>query len=990
VTLASADAIERDTQAIARALAAGRQTGGRDRFGEAAMGWVTRRPDLKTQLFRLVDVFPAATDDRDVLRHVVEYLEPAQIPFLLRTALATAKRIPGGAAITAAVARRSIQRMARQFIAGEDATEAVAAVDKLWRSGSAATVDLLGEKTVTAAEADRYAGRVVELLRALAAAAPKWPSDPLLEGDDLGTLPRTNLSVKPTALAPHLHPLTAEEGVDEAKRRLRPILAAAVEHQAFVYLDMEQYDVKDLTLRLFRELLEEPGFETLDAGVVIQAYLRDSAADLEALCAWAKRRPRPIGIRLVKGAYWDAETIVAEAEGWDAPVYLNKVDTDANYERCAAILHDAHGSVRAAFASHNLRSLAHAVAYARAAGIPDDGYELQMLYGMAGGAQRAIRGLGLRLRVYCPVGELLPGMAYLVRRLLENTANESFLRLADATSELDELLAPPRSADDQPVAVAPSSPTDEHTPSPYEPEPLHPWRSRLARERFANAVEMADGRATLEVTALIGGEAVTTSEQLVSVDPADTSRTVAVSASCGPREADDAVAAATTAQRGWGDLPAHARAAVLFKAADWMRQRRDGLAALEVFEAGKPWKEADADICEAIDFCEYYGREAIRLAEGGVVQSPPGEDNRLGYRPKGVVAVISPWNFPLAIPCGMVTAALATGNAVVLKPAEQTPAIAARLGEAFAAAGLPAGVLNIVPGPGETVGAALVRHPGVHLIVFTGSVQVGLSIVADAAAVAPGQRHVKRVIAEMGGKNALVIDADADLDQAVPAAVYSAFGFAGQKCSAASRLVVVDAVYDELLERLSGATRELVVAHPREMGAHLGPVIDADAHTRLLSTIEAAGTQGTIAAQGPAGPTTGWFVPPTVVTDVDPHAPVATDEHFGPILTVLRARDFDHALEVASDTPFALTGGVFSRSPVHIAEASRRLRAGNIYVNRSITGAVVGRQPFGGYGLSGVGSKAGGPDYLLQFVDPVTVTENTVRQGFAPAQAKGV
>ncbi|HVE94054.1 MAG TPA: proline dehydrogenase family protein [Acidimicrobiales bacterium] len=992
MTLASADAIERDTQVIARALAAGRQKGGRDRLGEAAMGWVTRRPDLKTQLFRLVDVFPAATDSDDVLRHVVEYLEPAEIPRLLRTALATAKWMPGGAAITAAVARRSIQRMARQFIAGEDAAAAVAAVDRLWRSGSAATVDLLGEKTVTAAEADRYANRVVELLGALATASPTWPHDPLLEADDLGGLHRTNLSVKPTALAPHLHPLTAEEGLAEAKRRLRPILQTAVDRGAFVYLDMEHYDVKDLTLRLFRELLDEPGFEKLDAGVVVQAYLRDSAADLDALCSWAKGRPRPIGIRLVKGAYWDAETIVAEAEGWDAPVYLNKVDTDANYERCVAILHDAHGSVRPAFASHNLRSLAYAIAYARQVGIPDNGYELQMLYGMAGGAQRAIRDLGLRLRVYCPVGELLPGMAYLVRRLLENTANESFLRLADATSEIDDLLAPPRPSDDEPRASRPVTPrpTDALSPTPYEPEPLHPWRSRPARERFSKAVDLAASADPIKVTALIGGEAVSTAEKLLSVDPANIERTVAVSASCGATEANDAVAAAEAAQPAWADRPAQDRASVLFRAAEWMRQRRDGLAALEVFEAGKPWKEADADICEAIDFCEYYGREALRLAEGGAVQSPPGEDNRLGYRAKGVVAVISPWNFPLAIPCGMVTAALVTGNAVVLKPAEQTPAIAARLGEAFAAAGLPPGVLNIVPGPGETAGAALVRHPGVHLIVFTGSMQVGLSIVAEAASVSSGQRHVKRVIAEMGGKNALVVDADADLDQAVPAAVYSAFGFAGQKCSAASRLVVVDAVHDELIERLAGATRELIVAHPSEMGAQLGPVIDADAHGRLLATIEAAAQVGTIAAQGPAGPASGWFVPPTVVTDVDPHAPVATDEHFGPILTVLRARDFEHALALASDTPFALTGGVFSRSPVHIAEAARRLRAGNIYVNRSITGAIVGRQPFGGYGLSGVGSKAGGPDYLLQFVDPVTVTENTVRQGFAPAQAKGV
>jgi RHH-type proline utilization regulon transcriptional repressor/proline dehydrogenase/delta 1-pyrroline-5-carboxylate dehydrogenase len=352
--------------------------------------------------------------------------------------------------------------------------------------------------------------------------------------------------------------------------------------------------------------------------------------------------------------------------------------------------------------------------------------------------------------------------------------------------------------------------------------------------------------------------------------------------------------------------------------------------------------------------------------------------------------VISPWNFPLAIPCGMVSAALVTGNCVLLKPAEQTPATAYRLFEAFEAAGLPAGVLSFLPGIGEDVGAHLVAHPEIAVIAFTGSKAVGLHIVEAAAVHRPGQRHVKRVIAEMGGKNALIVDDDADLDQAVPAAITSAFGFAGQKCSAASRLVVLDAVYDELLPRLVGAAAQLRIGHPRDMGVQLGPVIDAEAHERVERYLELGAHEGRVLVPRTAPPPDGWFVPPAIVVDAPPTSKVARDEIFGPVLTVLRARDLDEAIAIANDTDYALTAGVMSRSPANIERVTAELRAGNVYVNRGTTGAVVGRQPFGGYGLSGVGSKAGGPDYLFQFLDPRVTTENTLRSGFAPDIEGGI
>ncbi len=987
--------LEEDVRALARRLAALGASGKAklfrgSSFSERMMDWAMARPAFKTQLFRFVDTFPAMSGDDDVLRHVGEYFEGAEVPRALDFGINVAEHVPFGESLTASVARRNIARMAHQFIVGQTPAEAVDGLHRLWRLGSAHTVDLLGEKTVVEAEADRYAARVIELMTTLSSAASGWAPDDHLERDDLGPLPRVNVSIKPTALATHYEPLSAEEGLAGAKERIRPILRLAKELGVHVHVDMEHADVKDLTLRLVHELLGEPEFDDVHAGIVIQAYLRDSYDDLAEVISWSARRTVPLTVRLVKGAYWDTETVDARAEGWPVPVYERKVESDANFERCVRLLHDHHGEVRAAFGSHNLRSLAYAVAYARAAGIPDTGYELQMLYGMAEPVHAAVRRLGLRHRVYAPVGELVPGMAYLVRRLLENTSNESFVRhrFADG-KDLDPLLAPPAVDELPPYEPLPPRPTtDPAEPTPYSPEPVAEWRREAPRARMRAAVAAAGTAPTLAVPALIGGEQVRTAAAIESVDPGRHARLVAASASCTAADADAAVAVAVSVAERWAATSVEDRAGVLFRAASWMRARRDALAAVEVFETGKPWDQADADVCEAIDFCEYYGREALRLdAEAGVrVQSPPGEENRLRYRGKGPTAVIAPWNFPLAIPCGMAVAALVAGNPVILKPAEQSPAVAWRLVEALQAAGAPEGVIQFLPGLGEDVGVRLVEHPDVAAIVFTGSKPVGLSIVREAAVHRPGQRHIKRVVAELGGKNAVIIDADADPDQAVPGLVYSAFGYAGQKCSAASRAIVVGAAYDGIVERLGAATAEVLLGHPERPGVLTGPLIDADAFRRLGDAAATAEREGRIVGRyrGPV-PDDGWYVPPLVVADVDPASSTLwRDELFGPLLTVVRAETFDEAIALANDTDYALTAGCWSRSPVHLRRAAVELRAGNVYLNRHNTGAVVGRQPFGGYGMSGVGSKAGGPDYLPQLCDPRVVTENTVRQGFAP------
>jgi RHH-type proline utilization regulon transcriptional repressor/proline dehydrogenase/delta 1-pyrroline-5-carboxylate dehydrogenase len=438
------------------------------------------------------------------------------------------------------------------------------------------------------------------------------------------------------------------------------------------------------------------------------------------------------------------------------------------------------------------------------------------------------------------------------------------------------------------------------------------------------------------------------------------------------------VDAAERGFRDWSAWSAAERAEVLRRAAATLRERRLELAALQVRECAKPWGEADADVCEAIDFLEYYAGQAVEMERGRELVQVPGERNTMRYHPRGVAVVIAPWNFPLAIPCGMTAAALVAGNAAVLKPAEQSPASAGALVEALHGAGVPHDALALVPGYGEA-GAALVRDPRVHVIAFTGSGAVGLEIVRTAADTAEGQGHIKRVVSEMGGKNCVIVDSDADLDDVVPELIHSSFGFAGQKCSAASRALVHEAVAETLVARLSGAVSVLEVGQAESFASEVGPVIDQEAQERVQRYRDEAGSR--IAAVAEPVPGEGWFVPPTVAFGLPEDSPVNREEIFGPLLSVTAVRDVDEAMDVVDSLPLALTGGLFSRSPATIERVAARSPVGNLYVNRGITGAMVGRQPFGGNRRSGIGSKAGGPDYLYQFVEPRVLTENTMRHG---------
>ncbi len=953
-------------------------------FDERLMEWTMHHEVVKTQLFRFIDVLPLLHDPVEVSRHLREYFAEAgdHLPNWARLGMRWVPHKGNLAFLMARMARSSARRLARKFIAGSNIKEVLKAISRMRNQSLGFSVDLLGEATISEAEANHYQQAYLDLVQGLTAQVNRWPENQLVDDDDLGTFPRVNVSVKLTSLYSQFDALDAEGTSVAVRNRLRPIFRAARRRNAFINIDMEQYAYKDLTIRIFREILEEDEFRDWPhVGIAIQAYLRDSEKDLAELAQWVEDRGTPVWVRLIKGAYWDYETVIAAQENWETPVYTVKADTDAVYEKLTRFLLENHTLLRPAFGSHNVRSLAHALALAKHLRVSKRNYEFQVLYGMGDPFAHALVSLGQRVRVYTPYGELLPGMAYLVRRLLENTANTSFIR-ASLTEHVPEgqLLMNP---------LLKSEPADgkpeTKTPDVFCNEPLTDFTKEDNRKAMQTALAEVEKQFGQTYPLVIGGKEVTNSETIDSANPADRHQIVGKCSKATTQNSEEAIQAAKEAFPAWRDLSAVDRCNYLKQTAEKMRNRRHQLAAWQVFECGKQWREADADVAEAIDFCEYYAREMERLASPKRVDVP-GEENENFYQPRGVTVVIAPWNFPLAILTGMTAAALVTGNTVVMKPAEQSSVIAAKLMEIFQEIGLPSGVANYLPGIGEEIGPALVNHKDVAMIAFTGSRTVGLLINKQAADQENYQSHVKKVLAEMGGKNAIIIDNDADLDEAVEGVVASAFGYQGQKCSACSRAIVLEGLHDEFLQRLVEATRSLKMAPANDPGSFVGPVINEEARNRILDYIGKGKAEANLVFAGEDEQLSqkGHFVGPHIFANVDPDDTIAQEEIFGPVLAVIKAKNLDEALDIANGTSYALTGGIYSRSPANIQRVKQEFRVGNLYINRKITGALVGRQPFGGFKLSGIGTKAGGSDYLLQFMIPRTITENTMRRGFAP------
>ena len=954
-------------------------------WDDRILSWAMSDESVKVQMFRFVDVLPMLRDHVSITQHLQEYFDDVQkhLPGAARLVLEFSQPNTVLGRALALNARSNARRMAQRFIAGTSVDEVLQSIAKVRRSGFAFTLDLLGEAIIGEKEADNYAASYHSLIEGLAPQVNAWPENVQIDRDNFGAIPRVNVSIKLSALYSQFRPVDPVGTAEGVKARLRDILRAARTHDAYVHVDMEHYEFKDLTIEIFKQVLMVKEFRDFpDAGIVIQAYLPDAESDLRDLLKWTKKRGTPIWIRLVKGAYWDYETVVAQANGWPIPVYQQKWQSDDNFERQTRFLMENYQWLRPALASHNLRSLAHGIAWARKLEIPSPAFELQMLYGMGGEPAQLFNEMGHRVRIYTPFGELIPGMAYLVRRLLENTSNDSFLRHSFTEGVSREMLMM------NPVAVGadmPATETVEETETEFRNEPLTDFA--IADNREAMEVALADVADELdnEYPLIIDGRAVDTKGNILSRNPSLQKQIVGRTASASKDHATEAIDTARRAYRTWHRMKVDYRAEFLELVAAEMRNRRFELASWEVYECGKTWEEADADVAEAIDFCMYYASEMRRLSKP-IRCDLPGEENEYFYRSRGVCVVISPWNFPLAILTGMTVAAIVAGNTVVMKPAEQSSVVAAKLMEIFVSVGLPQGVVNYLPGVGEDIGPVLVSSPDVDIIAFTGSREVGLEINRSAADTSGDALAVKKVIAELGGKNSIIVDDDADLDEAVLGVLHSAFGYAGQKCSACSRAIVLANVYDEFLQRLIGATESLVVGPANEASSFMGPVIDEEARGRIQEYIEFGIEDEKLAFAYDVGELAhkGYYVGPHIFGGIDSDSKLAQEEIFGPVLAVMKVKDLNQAIEVANNTDYALTGGIFSRSPENLAKVRMEMQVGNLYLNRSITGALVQRQPFGGFKMSGIGSKAGGPDYLQQFLIPVNITENTMRRGFAP------
>ncbi len=1033
VTLASPESVEALTRQKGRTLLADLRREEKkiasptDAFYDALMALTTADEKLKVELFRFVDALPALKSDESVARHLEEYLlQPGVVlPPGFDTLLKAAGALPLSRKALALSAKIGAQGMAKRFIAGRDAKEATGAVERLRRGHLTFTLDLLGEAVTSDAESLVYQRKYTDLLTELPVTARKWADDDQTDRTPWGIIPKVNVSVKLSSLYARFDPMAGDATTDAVKERLRPILRLAREQGVFVNFDMEQHDFSGVTGRIFREIFVEPEFaDWADVGIVAQAYLQDAEADLLALRDWVSsdRGGVPVTVRLVKGAYWDYETILSAQRGNPVPVWETKSDTDACFERCTDFLLRNWQILRPAIATHNVRSAARAQALAATYGLAPRTVEFQVLFGMGEPIGRALAAQGERVRVYVPFGELLPGMAYLVRRLLENTSNDSFVRKVGVRDgaegdDIERLLAPPAHTGCLPAhsseggaavhgssedVATPHSGADfayslphvpssgngsERTTTLFHNEPETDFAEEGNQRLMQDALASVRARLGAEVVPIvIGGKREQSGEIVERFDPSLAGRVASRTHFATAEQAGRAVLAASKAFASWRDVAVRERSDLLRRTATELQRRRFEIAAWMCYEVGKPWREADGDVAEAIDFCRFYAAEMERIATPRR-RDIPGEWNEYFYDARGPAVIIAPWNFPLAILTGMAAAALVAGNPVILKPAEQSTRVGYFLQEALEAAGIPAGVANFLPGDGEIVGPVLVNDPRVAVIAFTGSKTVGLGIIESAARLQPGQREIKRVIAELGGKNAIIVDEDADLDEAVLGALQSATGFGGQKCSACSRVLVIGSAYEPFCQRLAEAVRTIKIGPAEDPSTTLGPVVDADSRERVERYRALGAREGRLLAEQPvpedlAG--RGNYVPALVFADCPADGHLCQEEIFGPVLAVLRVKNMDEALSVADNTLYALTGGLYSRSPRNIERARREFRVGNLYINRKITGAMVDRQPFGGARLSGVGSKAGGPDYLQQFLSPRTITESVMRRGFAP------
>ncbi|MBL8705049.1 MAG: bifunctional proline dehydrogenase/L-glutamate gamma-semialdehyde dehydrogenase PutA, partial [Rhodospirillales bacterium] len=878
----------------------------------------------------------------------------------------------GEPVIRAAVVQ-AMRIMGRQFVMGRNIGEALERAVAAEKQGYRHSYDMLGEAARTAADANRY----MESYRSAIASIGKAAKGAATIHD------APNISVKLSALHPRYEFAQRHRAIGELVPRLAELSRLARDNAIGLTVDAEEADRLDLSLDLIDAVAGDPALKGWEGfGLAVQAYQKRAPAVIDWLADCAHRHNRRLMVRLVKGAYWDSEVKRAQERGFEAyPVFTRKASTDVSYLACARALIADQQAFYPCFATHNAHTVA---AVMELAGNRRD-WEFQRLHGMGEALYEEVVGkdrFDRPCRVYAPVGGHEELLAYLVRRLLENGANTSFVnRLVDEKAPIDTIIA-------DPVAEVRRLQSKPHPRIPlpiglYGPERPNSTGIDLSDPALmvplAKAMEQADTGRWL-ASPVIGGVAKRGKAEKVT-SPADRNRIVGEVATADGAMVQDAIQRAHRAQAAWDATPAAERAACLNRAADLMEQNRAELMALAVREAGKTIGDALAELREAVDFCRYYAARANDdFSQPQALPGPTGELNSIALHGRGVFACISPWNFPLAIFMGQVSAALAAGNSVIAKPAEQTPLIAAKAVELLHRAGVPGDVLHLLPGSGEVVGAALVRDPRVSGIAFTGSTEVAKAI-SRVLADRPGP--IVPLIAETGGQNAMIVDSSALPEQVTNDAIVSAFHSAGQRCSALRVLFVQKDIADRLVTMIAGAMDDLVVGDPSLLSTDVGPVIDQDARAVLERHAERMGREGKVLKRCKlvAGTEGGTFFAPMLV-EIDGLARLER-EVFGPILHVIRyeADKLDQVLDQIAATGYGLTLGVHSRIDETIRHVVGRLPVGNAYVNRSMIGAVVGVQPFGGEGLSGTGPKAGGPRYLHRFATERTLSIDTTAAG---------
>jgi RHH-type proline utilization regulon transcriptional repressor/proline dehydrogenase/delta 1-pyrroline-5-carboxylate dehydrogenase len=860
-----------------------------------------------------------------------------------------------GAPSLRAAAKQAMRLMGAHFVYGETIATAL---ERANSDGGRHSFDMLGEAARGADDAERYFNAYAGAIEAIGAAAGAVKDRP-------------GISVKLSALHPRYEAISRTRVLAELAPRLLELARLAKARDLIFTVDAEECDRLELSLEVFARVLADPSLKGWDGfGLAVQAYQKRALAVIDHVAALARAHDRRLAVRLVKGAYWDSEIKRAQERGLaDYPVFTRKAMTDVNYLACARRMLTSE-RLFPQFATHNALTVAAVITEAG----PRENYEFQRLHGMGEAlAAAALDHARIPWRVYAPVGPHCDLLAYLVRRLIENGANSSFVaRAADPSTPEEALLADPYA-----LIGAP-----EHARNPRIPPPSEiyaPLRANSAGVEFGDSAALAALRGEIDAARGRHVDArpsqATQSAARACLSPIDGAKIGDVAEADGGA-VDPAMAAALGAFTGWRASGVETRAAAIERAADLIEARRGPLIALLQSEAGKTLDDALAEIREAADLCRYYARQAREICRETVLPGPTGEENALRRIGRGVFVCISPWNFPLAIFIGQIAAAMVAGNSVAAKPAEQTPLVASEAVNLLIEAGVPRTALQFLPGGGE-IGAALARHPACAGVVFTGSLEVAKAINrALAAKLGP----IVPLIAETGGVNAMIVDSTALLEQVADDVLASAFRSAGQRCSALRLLCVQEDIARPCLALIEGAAREFRLGDPRDVATHVGPVIDAEAKARLDTYLARRAEEGRLIYEGSA-PESGLYVAPHIVR-LD-HVRDLAEEIFGPVLHVVtwRAEEFGALIEEIAALDYGLTLGLETRIEQRQRELALRAPAGNIYVNRNMIGAVVGGQPFGGFGLSGTGPKAGGPDYLRRFTREVTVSVNTAAAG---------